>query len=733
MPANFRPTVIAATVALLFPAAPLFAEGLPPGTLTVTADAMDGQMDKELKARGNVVAVRDDQKVTSDWLDYYVDKGELVQAGDRVQMTQPGSDIVSRRLDYSMQSRQGEADEATFAFNQGGGVLRGKSEKLRILGDKHYELKRTTANTCDPGDESWHLKATTIDADYRSNIGVARNARLYLGGVPVLYTPWIDFPLDGARKSGLLFPTVSTGSDGLDLTLPYYWNIAPNYDATLFPRYIAKRGLMLGGEFRYLQPGYTGTLYTEQISDRETDTHRYLWKGQHQQQLESNWSWGYNGSYVSDNDYFDDFSDRLAQVSSDNLERQAWTSYNLGWGSVFLRAQRYQTLIDNARGDLIPYARLPQLQLNGGQALPAGFSWQLLSEATRFSHPDLQERNPLTVYPPLPLPAAASRGSIDPKVGLNYRRYDLDAWRYASDPTRQVERSKTVTTPTFSVDSGLYFERDSEFAGHAHTQTLEPRLYYVNIPYRDQSALPNFDSATTDFDWTQLFTENRYSGWDRINEANQLTAAVTSRYIDNESGLERLRVGVGQRFYFEKDRVTLPGEAERSRDNVSDILATVGGDLTRDWRLDGAIQYNPEDSRTEKYHVGVYYKPAAGKTVSVRYRYDRDEQVTINGQTFEYPTRQVELAAQWPITRQLYGVGRVEYSLAAKQAFDTLAGFEYNAGCWTFRMVGQRYLTDIDKFKTGVMFQLELKDLSSTGSVADKLRLAIPGYSKTNE
>ncbi|MCP9759000.1 LPS-assembly protein LptD, partial [Aquitalea sp. S1-19] len=713
-------------------APPALADTLPAGSLTVTADELSGQMDNELKARGNVVAIRDDQTITSDWLNYYVKRNELIEAGDRVHMTQPGSDILSQKLDYSMATQQGSADDAVFAFQQGKGVLRGKSDELKILGDKHYELKRTTVNTCDPGDESWYLKATTVDADYTRNVGVARNARLYLGGVPVLYTPWMDFPLDGGRKSGLLFPTFSVGSAGLDISTPYYWNIAPNYDATIFPRYIAKRGLMLGGEFRYLQPGYQGQMYTEQIEDKETDTHRYLWKGQHRQQISPELSWGYDASYVSDNDYFDDFSDRLAQVSSDNLERQAWASYNLGWGAATIRAQRYQTLIDNARGGTIPYARLPQITLNGGQTLPAGLSWNLLSEATRFSHPDLQEGDRLMLNPSLSWRADASWGYIQPKLGVNFRQYALDGWRYGGTPDQQRSRNESITTPTFSVDSGLYFERESEFAGSPHTQTLEPRLYYVNIPYRDQSKLPNFDSSINDFDWTQLFSENRYSGWDRINEANQLTAAVTSSYIDNDSGLERLRVGIGQRVYFSEDRVRLY-DSESVRDNVSDILATVGGDLTRDIRLDGAIQYNPQQGRTEKYNVALRYHPEAGKALSLRYRYDPDELVEVNGTAVNYPTRQIELAGQWPITRQLYGVGRVEYSLAAKQAFDTLAGFEYNAGCWTFRMVGQRFVTDIDQFKTSVMFQLELKDMSSFGKVSDTLRLAIPGYSKTNE
>lgn len=725
----FRPTPLVAALAALYLPVSAQAETPAPGSMTVTADQMDGQMDTQLKARGNVVATRDDQVIEADWLHYNAARDEQVLAGDKVRMRKPGADIRSRELEYFLGRKQGTAQQADFRFTQGRAALQGTGDQLEIVADKHYQLKKAVVNTCDPGDDSWFLRASTIDADYNRSVGVARNARLEIGGVPVMYTPWVDFPLDGGRKSGFLFPSFTTGSDGFDLTVPYYWNIAPNYDATISPRYIDQRGLMLGLEFRYLQPGYNGTVYTEQLpNDKKSDRSRYLWKGYHQQQLTEQMSWGYDATYVSDDDYFRDLGDRASSSGSSNLLRKSWVNYNLGWASAALNVERYQTLQNSTHSVDIPYAKLPQLTLSSSRALGQGFGFNLTSDWTRFSHPSKQEGNRLVLYPSVNWSFDQPWGYIKPKFGVHYTRYDLDA--LGSTQATTETRSLPITT----VDSGLYFERETQFAGHEHTQTLEPRFYYVYIPSRDQSKLPNFDTSQNDFDWAQMFNENRYSGYDRINAANQVTAALTSRYIDNVSGLERLRVGVGQRFYLSDDEVTLAGNQDKRKESNSDILATVGGDLTRDWRLDGSYQFNQELSKTERYTATVRYNPQPGKTLALRYYYSRYEDLGYaeKGATSNKfgPQRQVDVSGQWPLTQHVYGVFRYNYSLQEQQSFESLAGIEYNQGCWGFRIVGQRYLSDVETYKNKVMFQLELKDLSSVGTgVQNTLRLAIPGYS----
>lgn len=726
MQTRFRLTPVVAALLPLFLLPPAQADSLPAGTLSVESDTLNGQMDVELKASGQVKAVRDDQTVEADWLEYFVQRQQL-RAGERVRLTQADGRIEAEQLDYLLGERSGSASNASFSFGRDGKTLRGNAGKLEFQGKDNYRLQRARANTCAPDDDSWYLKAGTIDLDYGRNVGVARNARVEFQGVPILYTPWIDFPLDGGRKSGLLFPTISTGSDGLQVSLPYYWNIAPNYDATITPRYIEQRGMMLGLEGRYLLPGAQGQLYTEQLpDDRKSERSRFLWKGEHVQQLAPALGAGVNGVYVSDDDYFDDFGDRVSSAANVNLKREAWLSYQPEWGSVTLKAQRYQTLQDDSGTVEEPYARLPQLSINARQQF-AGFSSNLESELTRFSHSSKQEGTRLVAYPSLSYAIERPWGFLRPKVGIHFTRYELD-----NSDSSQAVRSDERTLPIVSLDSGLYFERDSTLFGRDINQTLEPRLFYVKIPKVEQSSLPNFDTSENDFNFAQLFTENRFSGHDRINAANQVTAALTSRYLDKENGLERLRIAIGQRFYLSRDDIRLDGSSSERSEAGSDLLVTVGGDLSHSLRLDSSYQYNQALSKTERYNAQLRYNPAPGKTVSVRYRYGRDELI---GSGSERDTlRQVDVAGQWPIAPRWYAVVRQNYSLRDKKALEQLAGVEYNDGCWSMRVVGQRYVTDLDKTKNAVFLQLELKDFSSVGSnPLNALRLAIPGYSPINE
>ncbi|RXZ44552.1 LPS-assembly protein LptD [Crenobacter cavernae] len=732
-PSLLRPSPLAVALAAAF-ALPAYAEGpapAAPGQTVIDADRIDGQMEGRIQARGNVVVRRDDQTVKADWLDYFQSENRL-KAGDQVEFTEGNSRISGHALDYKLDTREGEASDATFA-GQGadGRTLRGDGEKIEFRGRDRYRLKQARANTCEPGDDSWYLKAGTLDIDYTRNVGVARNAWLDFQGVPILYTPWIDFPLDGGRKSGVLAPTFKTGSDGFEVSLPYYFNLAPNYDLTLTPRWVSNRGAMLGAEFRYLQPDYSGTLSTEQMpDDKKANDSRYAWRAKHGQKLGAGFSFGYDANYVSDDRYFKDFGDRVDIASNVNLPRDAWLNYGTGWqggaASGQLRVLRYQTLQDPLAPVTPPYALLPRLSGNATQSLPAGFSANLFAEFTRFTHPTLQEGNRLVAYPSVSWALERPWGFVRPKFGMHATEYDLDPF------AGQNGGKRSRTLPIFSTDAGLYFDRETSFFGREHTQTLEPRLYYVNIPTRAQNDLPNFDSAEKDFSFAQLFTENRFSGQDRINGANALTVAFSSRYLDDESGLERLRMEIGQRYYFRKEDISLSGSTQDLENSGSDIVATVGGEITDAWRADATYQYNQQLGKTERYEWAARYSPEAGKTVSLRYRYGRDEDIGFGG--IRAPMRQIDIAAQWPIAKKWYVVARENYSLIDNTSLEQLAGVEYNDGCWTARVVGQRYVTDLTNTKNAVFLQLELKDMGGIGSnPIDTLRLAIPGYSKIND
>ncbi|MCW3481757.1 LPS-assembly protein LptD [Neisseriaceae bacterium JH1-16] len=743
-----RPTRLALALAAAF-CSPFVLAGEPvvlttpeaqPDQTHVTADDLSGTMDQTLKARGDVVVTRNDQTVNADWLDYYQDKNR-VKAGDRFTLTQPGAVVKGQDLDYYLDSRTGEASNATFdAQTQTGPKrrLRGDGQSIGFEGPDEYQLRQAKFNTCSPGDDTWYIKASTIDLDYNTNVGVARHAHLEFEGVPVFYTPWIDFPLDGGRKSGVLTPTISGGSDGFGIDIPYYFNLAPNYDATLTARYNEKRGIGMAGEFRYLEPTYRGSIYTEQLpDDHTTGTSRWLWNGQHSQTLMPGLSFNYIATQVSDDNYFKDFGNRQAIADSTNLDREAWFGYNINaygvTGNATLRWQRYQTLQQDPLSPVTPpYARLPQLALNLNKGLSNGFGTNLASEWTYFSSAEQQSGSRFVAYPSVTWRFDKSWGYVQPKVGYHYTEYSLDSFAGSSIASAAPGSTQTRGLPIASVDSGLYFERDASFLGRDHTQTLEPRLYYVYIPTKAQNTLPNFDTSENDINFAQLFTENRFSGSDRINGANQVTAGLTSRFIDNEAGLERLRLTFAQRYYFTRDDIDLTGNETQRTSSGSDLLLAAGGDLNRNWRFDSNYQYSQADSHTQQVGAALRYNPAPGKTASIRYRYGYNQDVDVNNNP--ETLRQVDLGVQWPIAKRWYALARLNYSLNQSKPLEQLAGFEYNDGCWTLRLVGQRYVTDLVNTKNKFFVQVELKDLAGVGNnPLNTLRLSIPGYSKINE
>lgn len=699
------------------------------GEAHVTADHIGGEMNNVLQARGDVVVTRDDQKLVSDWLDYYQSKNRI-KAGDHFTLTRQHDRVDGTLLDYNLDSRTGSGLKPVFRSTEPGREIRGNGSKVEFLGKDNYRVFQSAATTCAPGDDSWYLKSSRLDLDYTTGVGTSHNSTLVFQGVPILYSPWFDFSLDGKRKSGFLYPWIKGGSNGAELALPYYWNIAPNYDATITPHINLRHGFMLGTEFRLLEPSYNGWLYTEQTpKDQVTNEHRYLWSGAFSQKLTNNLTWGFDGTSVSDDNYFSDFGDRVSIAANVNVVREAWANYNYGWTSgsatVNLLAQRYQTLQATGTTVTPPYARLPQLTLTANQNLPYGLVANLTTQATEFSHPYLQNGKRMVAYPSISLPIERAWGFIKPKLGFNYTEYQLD--NYQGVTGHNVTRS----LPVASVDSGLYFDRQVNMFDSDLTQTLEPRLYYLYIPTRDQSNIPNFDSSQNDFGFAQIFSESDYSGWDRISGANQITGALTSQLIDNDTGREILRAAIGQRYYFNQKKVNLDGTLSDRTNGASDFLASLGGEVIKNWNLDTLYQYSVTRHAPQQYYATLRYQPAEGKVVAMRYRFYNDNQVNASG----YPENlhEVDLGVQWPITPKWYGLARIDYSLQDRQALQKLLGVEYNAGCWVLRLVGERYVTNLTQTKTTLFLEIELKGLGSLGSSPlDTLRQAIPGYSKTN-
>ena len=697
----------------------------------ITADRQQGHEDSEVEAFGQAELVKGDQKVRADYLTYFQPEDE-VYAKDNVVLEQKSDTAEGPELRLKLNKKEGYMTSPTFRFGETDG--RGEAENMEFRGQDKYLFDQATYTTCPVGNDDWYLRVKELDVDRTVNTGIAHQATVMFRDVPILYSPRMSFALKKERKSGFLTPTfAASGNNGAQLTTPYYWNIAPNRDATITPRLMTKRGLQIGAEFRYLEPNYQGQISYETLpNDRVAGINRNLLNLQHTQGFGNGWGGALNIQKVSDPAYFTDLSTTITQTSQSLLPRQGMLTYAGGWWNFIGQAQKWQSL---AAPDNPPYARLPQLLATGSRQLyrapegPYAANFNFTTEYVDFSHPTLVNAKRAVLYPSISFPITPIYGYLTPKVGVHMTRYMYDKNTTTLDDT-------TRTVPIFSLDSGLYFERDLNLFGRDFQQTLEPRAYYVYAPYRDQSAIPVFDTGDAGFGITQIFTENRFGGSDRISDANQVTLGVTSRFLET-NGVERLRATVAQRYYFKTPLVTLPGQAVPDR-KISDLLASVGGQLTRDWRLDSLWQYNPDLSRTEIFNISARYRPEAGKVLNMSFRYTPTPTATafgVNPGGF----RQIDTSAQWPIYGRWHGVGRVNYSILDKAMLEGLAGVEYDGGCWAARAVIHSLTTGVDSSgnpikSNSIFFQLELNGLSSIGSnPLEILNRNIYGYTKFNQ
>lgn len=683
-----------------------------PSAVFVEGERLSGQQGDTVQAAGNVRLRTRGRTVFADELVYSPAEDKITATGN-VRVDRLGDTLEGKRVELDMRKDTAYAESPEYYFRAL--KARGKADKLFVDGKTRIRAEGGTYSTCAVPEDDWYLRVRKLDLDREKDEGIGRHATVYFKGIPIVYTPYIDFPLSNQRKSGLLSPTYgTTGKSGFELTMPIYLNLAPNYDATVAPRFLAKRGLMLNNEFRYMTEKANGIATAEFLpKDRERDgERRYAFAFRHNQRFGDALSGYVNMQKASDDLYFVDLSNRLAATSITNLPREAGFNYSGGWWTLSGRTQKFQTLQDPRAPITPPYARLPQVTLTAFKQDVRGFDAALNSEMVAFSHPTLLNGRRLTFYPSVTYPIQTSYATIVPKLGLHQTFYDLE--------TSSVESSPTRTLPIFSLDSTVTFERNTSFLGTPLLQTLEPRLYYVYIPYRDQSNLPVFDTAVADFNLAQVFSENQFVGGDRINDANQLTGAVSSRFIDPLDGRERLRLTLGQRFFFGDQRVTLPNTAARTQ-NRSDMLAAITGRMSPSWYADIALKYDVNERRPDRSTFSLRYNPEPGKLLNMGYRYNRG--------TFE----QTDFSTQWTINEHWSIVGRWAYSLRDRRATTTIAGIEYNAGCWVGRFVMQEFVTFTQDSVRAFFFQLELNGLSKIGSnPLEILRQNVMGYQRVN-
>ena len=694
------------------------------------AQNIDGVSEKVIEAWGAVELRDRTHRFTADWARYDAEKDEIWARGN-VSVKRLSDTISGPELRLNRATTTGFVKDATYELGPSASrpeqfFARGHADELVLAGPDRYEATNATYTTCRASDE-WLLHMKELDIDQTRQVGTARNVVLYFKDVPIMYTPWFDFPLSRDRKSGFLAPSFgSTGRRGLEMTLPYYFNIAPNYDATLSPRVMSKRGVELNTQFRYLFPAQRGQLDASFLPhDNQTATNRYGFAWKHDHNLAA-WLPGLSASAninkVSDDFYFTDLSDHISSTSQTNLPREVALTYNLPYVGMAARIQRFQTLQDPEAPIVPPYNRTPQLVFNAQRLDYRGFDLNLGGEYVHFDHPTLLSGDRATLYPSISYPIKWGGFSITPKYGFHMSRYFVD------DPSRE-EQWINRSLPIASLDASVVFERDLSLFGRNYVQTLEPRAYYLNIPARKQTTIPNFDSAIADLSFAQLFSENRYTGSDRINDANQVTLALTSRLIDPGTGNERLRVAIGERIYFTDQEVTLFETPRTNR--MSDIVATATGRFSDSWLLDSGVQYSTDKQQLERLNFSVRYQPEPGKVLNLSYRFAR-ELLTAESATTQI--KQIDISGQWPITSSIYALARYNYSLYDHKLVEGLLGLEYNEGCWTFRLVGQQLATTTANRTNAVFFQLELNGLSRIGTnPLDTLRRNIPGYSKTND
>jgi LPS-assembly protein len=688
---------------------------------TIEADIIEGVSDLEVSARGNAEIVRDDMSIFGEQLRYNREFGRAEGEGG-VRLQRGADRFFGPRLYYNTLDDTGVFEAPSYIL-QRDRTARGSAERVEFLGNERYRLTNATYTTCEPEREDWVVHATEMELDFVEEEGEALGPRLRFFDTTILASPWAIFPLGDRRRSGLLTPYYSqTSTRGFEVGIPYYWNIAPEFDATLTPVYMAKRGPQLKTQGRYLQRSFAGELRFEYLpDDQEFKASREGVSWQHSHTLWPGGSAQIDYNRVSDDRYFVDLASQVKQSSIGNLPQEALITHGASWGgtnfSLQARAQTFQTLQDPLAPTSPPYHRVPQLTFQATRNDIAGaLDLSLPAEYVHFQHPTFLEGMRSSLNPVLAAPVRAPGWFITPRAGARYAGYNLERGVGPDQP-----HEPHVTIPWASLDTGLIFERDSGFAGAGSTQTLEPRLFYVYVPYVNQDALPIFDTGLADFNYAQLFSENRFVGGDRFGDANQVTFALTSRFL-HAQGQEVLRATVGRRYYFEPERVGLTPTSPLRTEPESDILASLGGRLGPRWSFDVTTQYNEELHRQERFNSGLRYSPEVAKVLNLSYRYKREE------------IRQMDLSGQWPLYPGWYAVGRYNYSFLDKTLLDGIAGIEYNAGCWVFRAVVQRTQAAAQVSNTAFIFQLEFNGIGSLGTdeAVELIKRNVPGYSVTN-
>ncbi len=665
--------------------------------LRIRAEAFDARVQERGEAIGNVELFRADQYLSTEVLSYRPDNG-LVSLPAPLRYRDAQIELEASSGLFGLFDDNGDFNDLRYRLV--GSSAQGGAEAVHVTGSDRTELVNLWFTTCPGDDPEWLLSARELELRHEEGVGVARGARLKLGKVPVLYLPWMTFPIDDRRKSGFLYPSLSTANDnGLEVSIPYYWNIAPQQDATLIPRYYTERGFMLSAEYRLLtRRSYSTVEFSVLPSDRETDDDRWHYLARWDMAINRAWRAGANLERVSDNEYFQDFGGNLAQTSRQYLRSNASLDGAGRYWIFTALLDDFQVIDDAVLLDREPYRRLPRLAYMLDAPLGrSGLGARVDAEAVYFDRDIGVVGARVDLFPSLVWNTQRNWGFFEASAGYRYTAYDLD-WRDESDPG---EGSPDRGLPVFSLDSGLFFERDTKGGG---TQTLEPRLFYLYVPYEDQSALPDFDTGDFTFGYAQLFHTNRFTGADRQTDANQLTIAASTRSFSGRNGRETWNLNFGQILYLDPPRVTLDDDEEDLDQDTSPFIAEFNWHPLDRTNVRLGVQWSWENRELDVGVVGLGHRTRGGSRLAFEYRFRRDR------------LDQFDVRYLWPINERWRLFSRVNYSLEDSELLEGLVGVEYESCCWALRVAARRYLRDRNGGERDALYvELRLKGLGAFG------------------
>jgi len=694
---------------------PAAREAKPAVDQPVTIESDDNNFEFDVngngKLCGNVEMHQGDRTVKADCLEFNSkDQSAKLQGGveysDPVLKVRGNSGNYSPILGADFEGTQFELPERN---------ARGAARTMNVEPDGKVTLEGVSFTTCPANQVDWQIEFDKLELDTRAGDGVGRGTKVEFKGVPILYTPWLTFPLGPQRKSGFLFPNIGYSSrNGAVFEVPYYWNIKPNLDFKAEPIYYSKRGVDLAGITRYLTPRQSGSvdfsyLPNDQVADQ--DRYRLTWK--HLAELPGDWRVHVDATDVSDTNYFEDFARGPEGTSVPFAERLAEITYRDEHFNIRGQVQDFQVIDDELAAEDRPYSRAPRLLASGDwDTGPGAMDYGFDAELVNFQRNTGVTGWRLDVAPRAGFDWSAPGYFVRPSVGYRYTEYSLQ------DETPGTDASPTRSLPFATLDAGMLFERSSGSHGQRRL-TLEPRALYLYTPYRDQSQLPLFDTGLPDLNLVQLYRTNRYVGADRVNDANQIAFGLTSRLLNSASGAQYLAVSLGQAYYFEKPRVVLPDEPPATRDS-SDFIGQVSLTAYKNWNIEAGVQWNPQEQQSERTQLRVQYRPDGESVVNLGYRFIRDS------------VQQVDTSVAWPISKRWNVYGRYVYSLLDSKVLDQFAGFEFKACCYKIRAIARRSVSNRNgSSESEFLMTLELNGLAGVGTADDAfLEHAIRGYSR---